>query len=240
MLTLLMMLNQNDEPYLRLHLPVYLDAFRSEGKLNVIAASSDGTQTDAFRYMKDLGVAPISIPFEDWDWSKFLNQMLSYAQARGVTKVLRLDPDELMWPTDVAKIDNYLDVYSLLAFPRYSFFWSRDQVNTASFPDLQSRAFRLDGRVHYEGRIHEYPVFTGNPEEMADIHAVKIHHYGDVGKAQVQRRALFYINDRRRAENLPLLTEVPADQQPGAPTQRFQGRQPLDPVACGKYAPFKE
>lgn len=238
-LTLGMMFCAHDLPYLRLHLPVYMEGFRSDNKLHIIAASSDGTYTDSYKFMKELGADVTSIQF-NWNWSKFWNELLGYAQARGATKLLRLDPDELIWQADVQRIDALLDAYSFLAFPRHNFFYDRTQVNVNAHPDLQARAWRMDGRIQFQGEIHEGVAFSGNPNECAHIHQIHLWHFGDIGKANIQRRALMYINYQRRKEGLAQLERVPDDQQPGAQTARFVGKQPIDPLAIGKYAPFSE
>lgn len=239
MLTLVMLIAAHDEPYLRLHMPVYMGAFRVGKKLNVIAASTDGAETDSYKYMQSIGAQVHTVDF-NWDWSLALNQLLDIARTAKVDRVLRMDPDELIFPDDPKRIDAMLDSYSVLAFPRFSYFYDRTQVNTNSYPDLQFRAWRLDDRIRYQGKIHEGIVFTGPPSEVVHLNNVQIHHYGDIGKENIQRRALLYVNARRRDQGLPPLKKVPADQQPGASTQPFMGIQPLDPQTVGIYAPFSE
>jgi len=239
MLTLVFLFHQSDEPFLRLHLPVYMGAFRSGRKLNVIAASTDGNETDAYKFVQSLGIQTHTVDF-NWDWSAALNQLLDIARTAKVDRILRMDPDELIFLDDPKRIDAMLDAYSVLAFPRFNFWYSRTQVNVNSYPDLQFRAWRLDDRIRYQGKIHEGVVFTGPPTEVAHMNNIHLYHFGDLGKENIQRRALMYINVKRREQGLPLLKKVPADQQPGATTQPFMGISPIDPNVCGLTAPFDE
>ena len=238
-LTLALMFCERELPWLKLHLPVYVEAFREHPEdlfLNAYAAS-DETDGETARYLASLGFHVLTIPFHD-DWSQFWNAFLDCLRPCGVTKVLRLDADELIFPRLVPVFDSLLDRASLINIKRYNFWYDRKQYNVNAFPDFQMRCYRLTEKIRYISQRHEG--ITGYVGETCWLEDGYIYHYGDIGQQNIRDRALRYINYDQVDKGLPLMDAIPADRQPGAATAPFEGEQPLDPDVVGLTAPFKE
>jgi hypothetical protein len=174
-----------DLPFITLQMPYNINAF---GRQNIVTAT-DEVSSEAANWLREQGIKVVPIEFHQ-HWSESLNQMLDQAVALGFDRVIRLDPDEMIFCENVPQINRLLDQYSLLIFPRYNYFWSRTTVNTSAWPDLQYRAWRLDGRSRYVGQRHEGIIFTGPADEVGIVDNIAWHHYGDCSKTAVYERAL--------------------------------------------------
>lgn len=222
-----------DAPYLRLHLPVLVDSFDT---IIPVTYEPDGEAADIVAsHDLEFLVRPFA-----WNWSDYWNNIIDYATGLGHKAMIRLDPDELIFPTLVDRLDNMLDRWRLIGLPRYNFFYDRTQYNVDSYPDLQWRCFRLDGTSRYDGKaIHEGIQYTGPLDEyvyLASDNMGHIYHYGDIGP-NIQRRALRYHNLGLVDQGLPPVSELPADIKSGAMTQTFVGAQPLE---TDPFAPFED
>jgi hypothetical protein len=237
-LCLLMMVTAGESPYLRLHLPVYVDQF--DGAVVLLQRGQD------FEAEAQALQATVK-PYDrlEWlvrdfhnDWSEFLNIGIEYAEYRKYDAIMRLDPDEVLFAADISKIRTALERADILMFPRRNFFGDRLHYATDHWPDYQARAFKLNKGTRYVGQHHEGPHCAG---PLLTLDDVVIYHYGWVGKQRIRERALHYMNVAREAGGLPPLTEYPADQpDPVWPTAPFDGPQPIDPRVVGMYAPFNE
>lgn len=228
-----------DLPWLKLHLPVYLSVIK--GSPFILGYDHRDFSEESHRFISNLDadVQLIDISFEQ-DWSAAWNKIIHFANWLNQHMMLRLDPDELMFPDEIRQAAGLLDHYALVSFPRWNFWYDRLQVNVHARPDMQYRAWRLDGRVTYQGKRHEVVRFGGHAREVYQAKGIYIYHYGDIGMRNIYDRALRYINYERMDKGLPLLDEIPSDRRPGATTEPFTGSQPLDPAICGIYAPFVE
>lgn len=232
MLALALMYCTQDEPFLRLHLPAMV------GKVdpaNVVAAS-ERVDDGASACLRTLGIEPFYIPFSG-HWADFLNQLLQRAQIRGYSKVIRLDPDELVFPDTFSWTNAQLNQASMIAFPRWNFWYDRCHV-MGDWPDYQWRAWRLDRGIQYVGKVHEQPMYQGPDTLVQD--RVPIFHYGNVSMTAIRRRWLYYQNYDRRERGLPPLAEVPPDANLSWGSLPFDKPQPLDPAVVGPLAPFDE
>lgn len=230
-LTLGMMFHQGDLPFLKLHMPYLRQGFSE------VIAGSDCISSEAADYLRTLGVEVVPVPFND-HWAESLNALINTATNNGHTKMLRLDPDELIFVQDAPKIEAGLDAYRYLAFPRHNFWYSREMVDVNAWPDTQLRAWRLDGNVRYQGKRHEgIPYQAG---ELGQVVGVELFHYGDASTTGYMQKALKYERYRRRDAGLPDVDKLPDDVHPGANVMPFLERQPLNPAIIGKFAPFKE
>jgi hypothetical protein len=233
-LALAMMFCNQDLPFLKLHFPVLRACFEK-----IYCATGDDTDCEAADYLRTNGVQIIPLAFDN-NWAEFWNKFIITLMAHGVERMIRLDPDELMFPDHIAYVDILLNHFELIGFPRWNFWYDRTQYNINAYPDSQWRAWRLEGHVSYFGTVHEGISFSGQRDEIALPMNIPIFHYGDIGKANINVRALRYINYDLVNKGLPTVKEIPPGRQPGAATTPFTDPQPLDPVVIGKYAPFEE
>ncbi|HMA35422.1 MAG TPA: hypothetical protein VKY74_13205 [Chloroflexia bacterium] len=232
---------QDEEPWLRLHLPVLLT-----GPFAGIVALDGGSRDGSAAYVRSLGGTVVTRPF-DGDFGAQGNCLIAACEQRGYESLLRTDPDELWWPADLQRIAAALDTYHVVQVRRHNFVRDRRQVNPAWYPDWQGRAWRLHQGLRYSTRIHETLNFvelglrlgTGDaPGEVGFLDQVHIYHYGWI--EDLATRALRYYNYERRAAGQPAVARYPPDAPPITypPSVPFAGPQPLDPDVIGTRAPF--
>lgn len=225
-----LMFHQGDLPFLRLHIPYLRQGFEH------IMAGSDDTSSEAAEFLRGCGAEVVPVPFND-HWSESLNALIDAATGR-YDKMIRLDPDELIFVEDIPRIEAGLDRARMLITARYNFWFSRETMDIGAFPDFQCRMWRLDGNVRYQGKRHEGLV--SGPGDMVMLPGVYLYHYGDASTTGYMHKALKYFNYARRDTGQPLVDKLPDDVYPGANVAIFAGAQPLDPAVVGKTAPFDE
>lgn len=231
-----LLFHQADYPFLRLHIPYLAPAF---GAGVDIVAASDDVNSEAAQFLRSVGAHVAQIEWTD-DWSAALNQLMGVAATLKYQKMVRADPDELLFVEDVPKIDAALDTYSLMIFTRINHWYDRAHYDVGCGSDFQYRAWRLDGSCQYVSKRHEGIFYTGDPAGRVVVTDVVWHHYGDASRTGYMRKALKYENYRRIDEGLPPVDKLPDDVHPGANVELFTGAQPIPPETCGLTAPFSE
>lgn len=138
--------------WLDLHLPVWMKAEGFDGIVAVDSFSSDGSRDYA------LEATPHVFRYEGpkHDYGALFNALLGHARELGFDAILRLDPDELMFPSNMSDVAEELRTGALLVkFSRWNFEYDRLHTDTYSFPDYQGRAFCLHPKMKYSGALHE-------------------------------------------------------------------------------------
>lgn len=240
------MMTHNDNHWLRLHLPAIASAFdgvviaTDDDKMTThrtieIALAADVKKLDIFEHS-----------FND-NWSEMFNHTIEHAEKLGYDAILRLDPDELMFPDHIQRVRELLEdkVSAIGCVPRYNFWLDRlHYVEQAPFyPDWQRRAFCLNRGVKYSGQRHEGLTWPSDTMKryMPLAIVAPIFHYGDIYLPNILARDLKYLNMAHRDAGAPELAERPADRAiPHRDTVLFEGQQPINPNVCGIYAPFTE
>lgn len=228
---------QNEAHWLRLHLPRILEAESIDG----IVALDGGSQDDGPEILVSLGAIVWWRPF-DWDFGAHKNGLIEACEDGGYDAMLLLDPDELMFPEDVDRIADTLEMATAVKFPTYHFEGDRYHWMPHFHPDPHIRAWRLDqSPIRYQGLVHEWPHQHGEIVEAValDCH---LYHYSGIQPRTEQYR-LKHINYARIKSKLEPFRELPAGMDgsiPYRPRERFEGPQPLDPDVIGARAPFEE
>lgn len=213
---------QNSAPWLRLHLPVIARAFDG------IVAVDGGSSDDGADVIRQHGGVVFDRAF-DWDFGAQGNYLIECCERLGYEAMLRLDPDELIYPSIVPCLRARLEVPMIVSLPRFNFTADRLHINLQWYPDPQQRAWRLGCGVRYKGLIHEIPV--GQPSLV--IPGMHIYHYGWISEPAE-------LIDKQR--HYHALSNLPFDPGPvfeyPAGTLFTQGEQPLDPKVIGVRAPY--
>ncbi len=254
-LCLCMLACDRDLPYLRLHLPVFIDSPALDG-FQVL--THDDTSEETCYYLRSMGATVYKHTWMN-NWSYSLNILLAQCEASGFDACLRLDCDECIFPSAVQQVKSALEnECTLLYLDRINFWYSRKYVWTQG--NWLSRAFRLNRGLHFVGRIHEL-IEDGELTRDADaspdrkilsLSGPLIYHYGWMRDTLVERE-LRYVNYRRRIEGLSDLDKLPDTgkqygfrpedytAQAGYFTsdtiREFSEPQPLDPDVIGEFAP---
>lgn len=245
-LALVLMINPNDLPFLRLHLPVFKDSFDG---LVCIADPAEGCEH--IEYVKSQGADVIYRTFDN-NWSAQFNAVIDYVENLGYQALVRLDPDELIFPRDADAIRMLLERYTILCFARYNFWVDRLHYTPGIYPDWQCRSWLLNQGIRLGGQHHEgvgwlqYDMFEGDPiadtpRQVLRVPHINLYHYGNVGRERILERDLHYVNVDREKAGHPPLDERPAER--AFPTRHsipFTGVQPLDPAVVGAVAPWSE
>ena len=235
-IALLMMATPNDRACLDLHLPVFKDAF--DGFLALTDA--DNTKFMSEMYLR--GAITFGVHFRN-DWSEAFNFGLKRAEEMGFDVVVRIDPDELIWPEIVPSLKEKFKLGAkLVHLPRYNFFPDRKHHRFNIYPDPQSRAVRLGCGLKLFGKRHETvdgsQLQTGTENIISTDWQDHIFHYSWVGD-RILKQQLRYYNDARIDGGLEPVSELPPDSKfPDWPVVPFEGRQPLDPDVIGINAPW--
>lgn len=254
-LALVMMIHIGDAPWLKLHLPSIADCF--DGAVIVAdpreALHDEMEALDVFDH-PDLYASRSALVTREFDnnWSAQFNAGIEEAERRGYDALIRLDPDEAVFPSFVDGVRSLLETYSVLCFSRINYWKSRLRYTPGLFPDWQCRAWQLGKGIRLGGQHHEgvnwlqYGLAEGDPvadtpRQVLRVPHLPIYHYGNVGRERILERDLHYLNVARETEGHPPLTERPVDRAfPTRHSVPFRADQPLDPNIVGVYAPFKE
>lgn len=227
---------QNEAHWLGLHLPKLLEANSIDGVVTLDGGSDD----DGPQIVRSVGASVYERPF-DWQFGKHKNALIEHCEDEGYETMLLLDPDELMFPTDIDLIASTLAEGEIgIRFPTYHFEKDRYHWRANIYPDPHIRAWRLDKNpVRYEGTIHEWPHREG---ELVQAKPLPIHlfHYGGIHPHN-ERYYLKQINYRRLQNGKPPLSALPQNAEMGSeyqPREPFEKEQPLDPDIIGAKAPF--
>ncbi len=239
----LAMMVQNERPWLELHLPVLLNGADLDGVVILDGGSHDGSASTVEAIVN--GRYPLHVGGRafDWDFSAQANALVELGEQVGYDALLRLDPDELLFPSSFARIKVYLAGTLLgLRFPRLNFGPDRLHFNADNFPDPQFRAFWLRRGVSYHNLVHEMPVTVETWNTWPFVPDVAIYHYSGI-TPPTPRRWLQHSNYARLSQHLPPLLDVPEGFVVPADFERettvpYEGAQPLDPLVCGAKAPF--
>ncbi len=188
---------QNEEAWLRLHLPVLARA-------GVPFVFLDGGSVDnSGAVASDYGIV-YSRAF-NWDFSAHFNFLLEQTDKLCYEKVFRLDPDELVFPETVHTVFSMLSGDTQCVFlPRINFEETRFQWCPALYPDWQARGFYSNAL--YENTVHEMPVVRHPAAYLTDY---PIFHYE--GLKPGWQRTLKGLNYRRLEEGLFPLEQLPPE-----------------------------
>lgn len=257
------MMVHDDLDFLRLHLPAYAHCF--DGIIIVVETRKE-TET-LVRVLADIipdfnsMVYIMERKFNN-NWSEMFNHVLDYTEELGVDArafedqpfdaIVRLDPDEAIFPQDVTLIRDLLETYIILCFARYNFWGDRLHYTPGVYPDWQCRAWRLHRGIRLGGQHHEgvgwtqYGMFEGDPvadtpREVLRVPTINIYHYGNVGRERILERDLHYVNVEREKAGHPPLDTLPEGREfPTRHSISFHGQQPIHPRAFGVYAPGRK
>lgn len=246
-LALVLMVNNRDLPFLKLHVPVYRYSFDG---LVCIGDPTDGGE--AMHYMESIGA---TIGFSKWkyDWGSFANKVFGLAEQLGYDAAMRMDPDECLMPDAGWRIRKMLEAEaSLLVFPRHEFWGDRYHVRGNVWPDDQARAWRLNRGIVVQGKKHEGVLFSahGLAEDTTDPNCrvlrirdphLHIWHYCWSSKTAILNAMRKYQSQAQVAMGQsPEVNFAPDQPLAFHPTIPFTTPQPLDPDTVGPYAPFDE
>ncbi len=226
---------QNDAHWLTLHLPLFQDSGVFDGAVCV-----DGGSTDvSVLYVESLGVSVYRRAF-DWNFGVQGNFLIQCCEAEGYDALLRIDPDETMFPQDMRRVREALQQHpgTLIGLQRRHFVGDRRHVHRDWQHDPQWRAWNLSDRRRYpEGqRVHEVPSHGVTDRLLLDD--VYLFHYGYLkSAAEVNYRTAVY---EALKQGVPLpKREDYADSTMDIPCVPYDGAQPLDPQVIGIHAPFE-
>jgi hypothetical protein len=242
-----MLFCDRDLPYLRLHLPVYANA--CDG---FVGLTDMTTSAETVALVQSFGARTFRHDWQD-NWSYSLNILIQRCEECGFDAMLRLDPDEAIFPASAQVIKQVLERdCTLLFLSRWNFWMDRKHYSAANYPNYVHKAFRLNRGIRWILKRHE----TMNLQELGltvdlnaspDVRAMSIpdpqvFHYGWL-KPNLAEKELRYINYHRRDDGLSEL-----DVHPGPVSQEYVSfqdvqeftlPQPIDPDVCGIYAPWE-
>lgn len=220
---------QNEANWLRLHLPVFAHAF--DGLVGLDGGSTD----DSAAVFRSFGGTVHHRAF-DFNFGAQGNALLDAAIADGYDAVLRIDPDECIYPQTAQAVKDTLKHRPVVALPRINFAHNRLWFVPEWYPDHQFRGIRLDAGLRYAGKVHE-GLDCDYATQVARLPTPAIYHYSGVrGLTASQKRSAVY---GAIARNEQTDWSAPADEQwHYPPMKRFDGVQPLDPYAVGIHAPY--
>lgn len=224
---------QTEADWLRLHLPVLMQA-----NIDGLVALDGGSDDDSRDVIFEFGGHLFTRQF-DWHFGNQGNYLIECCQKAGCDAMLRLDPDELMFPEDINRVRELLetDKTDLVILPRFNFTKDRLHWQAESYPDYQQRAWLLNRGVHYQASVHEVP----HHPNLRIHHAagLNIFHYGDIRYHEFRAwRHAMYIA-LQNGDSLPPKPESFSDGQIGWPPQeRFDKPQPLEFREVGLRAPL--
>ena len=228
--------------WLSLHLPVFAAGFDG-----IVAVGDDDTDGST-QYLQSLGADVTFHKFQQ-DWSAQFNRVIERAEALGYDALLRLDPDEAIFRSDVEVIRKKLTYEAtLLVFARHEFYGSRRQVRPDTYPDYQARAWRLGRGIRLGGAKHEGINFTEHElyeatddpnKRVLRLTNPAIYHYGWSSPQAIWNAMTKYQSQAQLAAGQGPEVNFPPE-QPLAEhmTVPFSEEQPLDPGKVGEYAPF--
>lgn len=228
------LLIQNSEHWLNCHLNKILESTAIDGLVAVDGGSTDHSAD----VIKTHGGYVYDRQF-DWNFAAQSNHLMYTATSLGFEALLRLDPDELMYPAHIGYIKEQLDEYDVVRLPRYNFWMDRLHWTSDSYPDWQARLFRLGSNIHWQGRVHEQ-LYIPTYMNVLLSSETPIFHYGDIAV-----RPLTHYNYARLMNGLPPVDALPPDapdeyRNPKRQSVLFEKKQPINPFDIGIHAPFSE
>ncbi len=251
---------QNEAPFLRLHLPVWLQSAAIDGVVAVDGGSTDDSRAVVCQACIQAGKHfTIYDRAFDWNFSAQSQFMLDCAEhdPAGYALLLRLDPDELMFGTHITMVKAHLEHYRAVNLPRWNFVEDRLHHCPVFYPDYQARAWQLHQGVSYApsvihasvgasylelGWTRDLSTRTDVQRDILDAPGLPIFHYA--GLVSPVKSALKAFNYDRIARGLPPVAELPLSAPPFENASVFRvpfiGVQPLDPAVVGARAPFEE
>lgn len=221
---------QNEAQWLRLHLP----ALRLPADWGLVGLDGGSEDDSALVFAAHGGV--VHTRKFDWHFARHMNALLAACEAEGYDAVLRLDPDELVFPEAFTAAAQMLTMCECVALPRYGFVRDCQHYNPRWHPDWQVRALRLGVGLRYDGAVHEQLNYADGyrllklPMQEPRAH---IYHYGwllplDVRRAREARYAALVGGN---ADPSAHLVEGYPYHEP------FTGDQPLSVEDVGALAP---
>lgn len=229
----LAMMFQNEVDWLKLHVPAMLSAV--DGVVALDGGSADGGD----EWLRSIGAEVYAREF-DWNFgaqAQFLLECVERSEV-GYDYILRLDPDEIMFPEDIISIKSMLESgkYHLLHLPRVNFI--RDRLHYSKTLDVfnQWRAWTLHKGIKYHDvKVHETPKVPANSGIKTHVVNQRIFHYGNIKDAYDRHfRGLVYKSIIQK-EDMPVFDPVAT---PWYPNEPFTDAQPLDPYEIGFRAPL--
>jgi len=224
---------QNEANWLRLHLPVLVHA-DVDGLVGLDGGSHDDSAAVVHSH-----VGSVHKHHFNYHWGDHMNALIEAARSEGFDAVLRLDPDELMFPGHINQVRSYLKKFSVLRFPRINFEVDRCHWCKQLWPDYQARAFCLDKDIYYVNRVHELLSLPANTT-VKDVKEWPIFHYEGIKPGP--ERQLKGINYWRLEHGLEPLKQLLPNTPPFEPRphEPFLQPQPIHPLRCGAHAPLEE
>lgn len=220
---------QNEADWLRLHLPLW-----THGNIDGLIGLDGGSTDESVEIVRSFGGQVFQRRFE-WDFAAQCNYLIQCAERAGFDALLRLDPDEAMFRSDINTVRLYLHQHRrkpcVWGLRRYNF--SKDRYHYAPhwYPDVQQRAFPLRQNIFYQGRVHETPISL-QWDAIPDVH---LYHYGWIGDVEaLARKSVKYAQIAGQDIEYAGGGEYP----PYVPFPH--GRQPQDPKEIGARAPWGE
>jgi len=223
---------QNEAAFLRLHLP----ALRLPDGWGFVGLDG-GSADDSAEIVRAHGGTVHARSF-DWHFGAHMNALIAACEAEGYSALLRLDPDELVFPDVFVAVEQMLAQCDCVALPRYGFIADRCHHNPKWWPDHQVRALRLGIGLRYDGAVHEQLNYqAGYRLGFLKPHPrLHIYHYGWL-LPLAQRRE----REGRYAALQGGNPDPAAHLTDGYPySEPFVGDQPLDPATIGEKAPYSE
>lgn len=167
---------QNEESWLRQHL---LKIPHPHG-WGLVGLDGGSTDQSAALFEAEGGVV-YHRPF-DWHFGNHMNALIEACTASGYDAMLRLDPDETVFPYLFSVLEETLESVEIVGLPRYAFVEDREHWNPRWHPDYQLRAFRLNRGLRYQGTVHEMLNFTEGRYGLVYLDRARphthIYHYG--------------------------------------------------------------
>lgn len=230
-LALAFMYMDSDIAWLRLHLPVWMDSGVFDGAVAVNGEPED-VRCEFPGYVNHVARSPFQNNFGAQG-----NVLISCCGFGGYDAMLRVDPDELMFPDDMRKVRAALEAYPdrLLGLARRHFVGDRLHVHPDWHPDFQWRAWWLNNGTHYDddAKVHELP--TGDRLELP---GAVLYHYGYIIPDSERAYKIALYDAIANGTALPTKAEY-ANWKLDIPRVEYHGEQPLDPQVIGLRAPFE-
>jgi len=226
---------QNEEDWLRLHLPVLLKSKAVDG----IVAVDGGSDDNGAEYIKSLGGTVLE---RTWDWKPQdqENAVISLAEWCGYDCILLTAPDELWFPEHIDRMKWLMDDAKTFAlrFPTWNFVRDRRHYAPQSpyFPDFHERVWRLGQGIRHVGALDSTPSFS--PEQALRCMDMPMFHYSHIKPREWY--TLKGLNFHRVKDGLEPLDVLPegVEIEPYPECAAFGWPQPLDPDVVGERAPY--
>jgi len=226
---------QNEEAWLRLHLPVFLKSAAIDG----IVAIDGGSSDKGAEYVRSVGGVVMDRP---WDWKPKdqENAVIQLAEWMGYDCILLTAPDELWHPQHIDEMKRRMEDAKTFAlrFPTYNFVKDRRHFapNKPFFPDMHERVWRLGLGIRHVGELDSTPSFS--PEQATTCLHLPMYHYSWI--KSMQKQMLKQVNFHRVRDGFEPVDVLPEDVvvEPYPYHVPFKGPQPLEPDVIGENAPY--